>query len=205
MKIAAQEIETFCPTNRQHWRAWLEEHHANKQAVWLIYHKKKSPSPTLTWSEAVDEALCFGWIDSRAQSIDEHTYRQFFSRRKPNSVWSKVNKDKVKQLIDEGKMTEAGLRSIEIARQNGSWASLDDVDALVIPPDLAQAFQNRPTAEHYFLTLSRSDRRALLQWIILAKQLTTRQKRIAELVERADQHLKPAWLQGTKKQGASNS
>ena len=189
--MAEKEIETFCPTSRQHWRAWLEEHHAEKQSVWLIYHKKKSAIPSLSWSEAVDEALCFGWIDSQAKPIDDHTYMQFFSRRKPKSVWSKINKEKVQQLNNHGLMTPAGLRVIDIAKQNGSWTILDDVEALLIPPDLEGAFQSRPNARDFFLSLSRSDKRNVLQWLVLAKRAETRQNRITEIVELADQRLTP--------------
>lgn len=190
MKVVEKETETFCPANRAHWRAWLQEHHADQQSVWLVYHKKKSAIPTLTWSEAVDEALCFGWIDSLAKSIDDHTYRQFFSRRKPTSVWSKINKEKVKQLMDNGLMTPAGLTAIDIAKQNDSWTILDDVDALVIPPDLAAAFQENPNAERYFLDLSKSDKRVILQRLVMAKRPQTRQNRIRELVELAAQGLR---------------
>lgn len=193
-----KDMETFCPTSQHHWRAWLQEHHAHKQSVWLIYHKKKSGNPTVSWSEAVDEALCFGWIDSRAKPVDDDTYMQFFCRRKPRSVWSKINKEKVQQLIDRGLMTEAGLSSIETARQNGSWTILDDVEAGVIPADLAEAFQKKPNAGSYFLSLSKSDRRNILQWLVLAKRIETRQNRIIEIVEQADQRLKPKIIQGAK-------
>lgn len=199
MSMAEEEINTVCPTSRQHWREWLHEHHADKQSVWLIYHKKKSDSPTLTWSEAVDEALCFGWIDSRAKPIDDYTYRQFFCRRKPNSGWSKINKEKVCQLIDNELMTAAGFRSIDTAKQNGSWTILDDVEAGIIPADLAEALQKRPNARSYFLSLSRSDRRMLLQGLVVAKRLETRQNRIIDIVELADQRLKPGALQRVKK------
>jgi uncharacterized protein YdeI (YjbR/CyaY-like superfamily) len=90
-----QEFETFCPKSRQEWRKWLEDNHLDKQSIWLIYYKKKTNIPTVTYSDAVDEALCFGWIDSKAKSIDEQKSMQFFSKRKVKSVWSKVNKDKV--------------------------------------------------------------------------------------------------------------
>lgn len=191
MGVAQKEIETFCPTNQQHWRAWLEAHHADKQFVWLIYHKKKSGNSTVTWSEAVDEALCFGWIDSRAKPIDDDKYMQFFSPRKPRSVWSKINKEKVRTLIDSGLMTEAGLSSIAIAKQNGSWIHLDEVEAGVIPQDLAEAFQKEPDAKSYFLSLSRSDRRTMLQWLVLAKRSATRQNRIVAIVAQANQPVKP--------------
>ena len=154
---------------------------------------------TLSWSEAVDEALCFGWIDSRAKPVDSERYMQFFSRRKPNSIWSKINKEKVQQLVANGLMTKAGFTSIDTAKQNGSWAILDEVEAGIIPADLAEAFQKRPNAHHYFLRLSRSDKRTILQWLVLAKRSVTRQNRIAEVVKLADQNRKPSLLQWAKK------
>jgi uncharacterized protein YdeI (YjbR/CyaY-like superfamily) len=197
--MAEKEIELFCPINRQHWREWLQQHHAEKQAVWLIYHKNRSTSTTITWSEAVDEALCFGWIDSRAKPVDDFTYMQFFSRRRLNSGWSKINKAKVQQLIDSGLMTEAGFRSIETAKQNGSWTILDEVEAGIIPADLEEAFQKRPNARNYFLRLCRSDKRIILQWLLEAKRSATRQHRLTELVEQADQNRKPGFMKQTKK------
>ena len=89
-----KEIPTFCPASSQEWRQWLEENHRSAESIWLVYYKKKADKPTITWSEAVDQALCFGWIDSTAKPIDEEKYMQFFSKRKPNSVWSKINKKK---------------------------------------------------------------------------------------------------------------
>ena len=193
------EAETFCPTSRQHWREWLQDNHGQKQAVWLVYHKKHTGTPSLTWSEAVSEALCFGWIDSQAKPIDADTYRQQFSRRKPTSGWSKVNKDKVQQLLADGLMAPAGLAAIEVAQQNGFWALLDDVDALLVPPDLAQALQASPVADSYFASLSRTNRRNLLQWLVLARRPETRQRRLAEIVTLAAQQLKPAQFWGKKK------
>ena len=187
-----KEPETFCPTSPPHWREWLQAHHAQKQSVWLIYHKKQSSTPSLTWSQAVDEALCFGWIDSRAQPLDAERYRQFFSRRKPGSGWSRINKAKVERLIAAGLITPAGFASIETAKQNGAWTLLDDVEDLRLPADLAQPLQAQPLAASYFERLSRTDKRNLLQWLVMAKRPATRQKRIAELVACAAQQLKPA-------------
>ena len=116
---------------------------------------------------------------------------QFFSRRKPNSVWSRVNKEKIERLTNEGLMTEAGYEIIEIAKQNGSWTILDEAEALVIPDDLDKEFQKRKNAKEYFLSLSRSDKRNILQWLVLAKRQETREKRIAEIVELADKNQKP--------------
>jgi uncharacterized protein YdeI (YjbR/CyaY-like superfamily) len=185
------EPETFCPSSPEHWREWLQAHHATRQSVWVVYYKKAANQPSLTWSQAVDEALCFGWIDSQARPIDDEKYQQYFSRRKPSSGWSKVNKEKVARLIAAGRMTQAGLASIELAQQNGSWTLLDEATALVLPADLAQELQKSPAASHYFLGLSKSVRQNILQWVALAKRPATRQQRIAEIVEMAAQQLKP--------------
>jgi len=184
-------IATFCPANPLEWRQWLIDNHQSKQAVWLIYYKKKANIGTITWSEAVDEALCFGWIDSVRKSGDGDTFIQFFSKRKPNSGWSKINKGKVLGLIDNGLMAKAGLDSIEIAKQNGSWTLLDDVEELKIPEDMAEAFGNHRGSEAYFLSLSKSVRKAVLQWLVTAKRPETRSKRIAEIAELAVRHQKP--------------
>ena len=186
-----KEIEKFYPKSRQEWREWLQDNHDKKQSVWLIYYKKKSNIPTVIYSEAVDEALCFGWIDSKSKPIDEHKFMQFFSRRKPNSVWSRVNKEKIERLTNEGLMTKAGYEIIEIAKQNGSWTILDEAEALIIPDDLDKELQKRKNAKEYFLSLSRSDKRNILQWLVLAKRQETREKRIAEIVELADKNQKP--------------
>lgn len=191
-----KDIETFYPKNRQEWREWLRENHDKKQSVWLIYYKKKSNIPTVIYSEAVDEALCFGWIDSKSKPLDEEKFMQFFSRRNPKSVWSKVNKEKIDRLTNEGLMTEAGFEIIEKAKQNGSWTILDEAEALVIPNDLEVEFQRRPNAKIYFLSLSRSGKRNILQWLTLAKKQETRQNRITEIVELADQNLKPKQFRG---------
>jgi len=186
-----KDIATFCPANRQEWRQWLQQHHNTKQSIWLIYYKKKANTATITWSDAVDEALCFGWIDSTARPVDDERFMQFFTRRKANSVWSKINKGKVQRLIDEGLMMQAGYESIEVAKQNGSWSILDDVEELKIPKDLEKAFKSQPGSKAYFVGLSKSVKKGILQWLVLAKRPETRQKRIAEIAELAGQQLKP--------------
>ncbi|MBC7913786.1 MAG: YdeI/OmpD-associated family protein [Pyrinomonadaceae bacterium] len=186
-----KEIETFCPASRQEWRLWLQENHASKQAVWLIYYKKASNIATITYNEGVEEALCFGWIDSTRKSLDKETFMQFFCKRKPHSVWSKINKGKAQRLTEEGLMAQAGYESIETAKHNGSWIILDDVEELVIPNDLEKEFKSKPDSKNFFLSLSKSVRKTMLQWIVLAKQEKTRQKRISELAELASQKLKP--------------
>lgn len=186
-----QEFETFYPKSRQEWREWLEDNHLEKQSIWLIYYKKKTNIPTVTYSDAVDEALCFGWIDSKAKSIDEKKSMQFFSKRKVKSVWSKVNKDKVARLDEAGLMAQAGLNSVEIAKRNGCWTILDEAEALIIPNDLEIEFQKSPNSKGYFLSLSRSDKRNILQWLTMAKRPETRMKRMEEIVELASEKLKP--------------
>jgi len=185
------DIETFYPTSQADWRKWLKKNHATQKSVWVVFHKLKTGMRCLTWSEAVDEALCFGWIDSKAKPLDDKTYMQFFSRRKSNSVWSKINKDKVLRLMDDGLMAPAGLASIEIAKQNGSWAILDEVEELKIPADLANEFKKHPGSKQYFLSHSKSVIKMMLQWLVLAKRPETRQKRIVEIAELAGKKQKP--------------
>lgn len=181
----------FCPSSQKDWRQWLLENHKAKDSVWLVYFKKKTQIPSLTWSEAVDEALCFGWIDSRKKTIDEKSYMQYFSKRKPKSIWSKINKDKVTKLIDACLMTSTGLESINIAKQNGSWTLFDGVDALIIPSDLESEFKTNKEAHDFFLGFSNSNRKSILYWIASAKRPQTREKRIKETVELASQRLIP--------------
>lgn len=186
-----KDIGSYCPKDQQDWRKWLESNHLEKEAIWLVFYKKKSPNHNLSWSDSVDEALCFGWIDSVKKTIDTEQYKQYFSKRKAKSNWSKVNKDKVKVLIEQGLMREAGLKSIAIAKENGSWTILDEVEALVVPEDLKQAFTNFKGSMEYFAGLSKSHKKILLYWVVSAKRKQTRQKRILEIAENASKHLKP--------------
>ncbi len=138
------ETEIFYPKSQKDWRKWLEKNHHSKQSVWLVVYTKSSEKPSITWSESVDVAICFGWIDSKKIKIDEETSHQFFSKRKPKSTWSKINKEKVQRLTDSGLMTESGLKSIAIAKENGSWTILDEAEELIIPEDLEKAFKKQP-------------------------------------------------------------
>lgn len=173
---------TFYADSQAAWREWLMENHQTTQAVWLIIYKKESGVPSVYYSEAVDEALCFGWIDSKPNKRDENSFYQFFSQRKPKSNWSKVNKLKVANLIAANKMTTAGLKMVELAKQTGTWDALNDVDALVIPEDLAALLAENPQAQENFDKFPPSTKRGILEWILNAKQATTRLKRIQETV-----------------------
>ena len=189
--IQQADRETFYAASQQDWRKWLMENHESKQSIWLMCYKKNTGMPTIAWTNAVDEALCFGWIDSTRVSVGDDKFIQFFTRRKPTSVWSKINKEKVERLIRDGLMMPAGLKSIDIAKQNGSWTILDTVEALEIPKDLAKALKAHPGSKEYLSGLSKSVRKSILQWVIVAKRPETRQKRIDEIATLAAQQLKP--------------
>lgn len=189
--MSNKETGTYYPKSRTDWRKWLEKNHESEQSVWLIHFKSSTKIASLTWSEAVDEALCFGWIDSTRKTIDEERYMQYFSRRKPNSMWSRINKEKVDQLIQNNQMTQAGFASIETAKKNGSWTFLDEIEELVIPEDLKIALANHKGAIEYFDGLSKSAKKILLHWVISAKRPETRQKRVLEIAENASKNLEP--------------
>lgn len=189
--MSKKEASSFCPANKAEWRQWLEENHDSEDAVWLIVYKKSSKTPNLNWGESVDEALCFGWIDSTKRSLDEERYTQYFTKRKPKSNWSKVNKKKVEELNAKGLMNEAGLKSVEVAKQNGSWTLLDSVEALIVPVDLENELMKYTKANDYFLSLSKSIRKGLLYWVVSAKRPETRYKRIADIAENASKNQIP--------------
>jgi uncharacterized protein YdeI (YjbR/CyaY-like superfamily) len=135
--------------------------------------------------------LCFGWIDSIKKKLDDERSIQFFSKRKPKSTWSKINKEKVMRLMEAGLMAQAGITCIEVAKENGSWNLLDSVEALIIPTDLEQALKAKVNAFDFFIGLSKSTKKAMLQWLVLAKRAETRQSRINEIAELADKQQKP--------------
>lgn len=189
--MSQKELETFYPKSRKDWRLWLKKNHNTKQFIWLILYRKESGKPTIGWSDAVEEALCFGWIDSTRKSLDKERFIQFFTKRKPTGTWSKINKEKVKQLIADGLMTKAGLESIETAKKNGAWTILDSVEELEIPKDLTKAFKAHPGSKTYFMNLGKSVKKRMLHWLLFAKRPETRQKRITEIAELAARGLKP--------------
>lgn len=189
--MSKKETETFCPASQADWREWLEKNHQSKPSVWLIYFRSSTKIASVTWSQAVDEALCFGWIDSTKKTIDEERYMQYFSKRKPKSTWSRINKEKVAKLIQNGLMTKAGLASIETAKHNGTWTILDDVEKLIIPEDLTIALNNYENAMAFFQRQTKSAKKSMLAWVVLAKRNETRQKRIVEIAQSAAKGIKP--------------
>jgi uncharacterized protein YdeI (YjbR/CyaY-like superfamily) len=183
-------VKTFHARSRSEWREWLMQNHRSEQSVWLIIYKKSSGVSTVLYPEAVDEGLCFGWIDSKPNKRDENSYYQFFSKRNPKSNWSRVNKDKVARLLAENLIMPAGLESIEIAKQNGTWTALDAVEDLVIPVDMQQEFDRDPVALENWENFPRSAKRGILEWILNAKRPETRQKRIVETVRLAHENVR---------------
>ncbi|MEM6396749.1 MAG: YdeI/OmpD-associated family protein [Bacteroidota bacterium] len=173
----------------QAWRDWLLNNHANTPSVWLIIFKKSSQIASITYDQAVDEALCFGWIDSKPNKRDELSYYQYFSQRSPKSNWSRVNKQKVARLQAAGKMQPPGLEMIKVAKENGSWDALNDVENLVIPADMLAEFElYERSARENWEQFPRSVKRGILEWIFNAKRPATRAKRIKETVELASQN-----------------
>lgn len=156
------KLESIYASSRQEWRQWLTENHSTSIGIWLVYYKIKSGKASVIYSEAVKEALCFGWIDSKVKSLDAKRYIQIFTPRKPKSVWSKLNKQYIEQLTEQGLMTEAGLIKIESAQLDGSWTSLDAIEALIIPDDLNLALQTNETAYRNFQAFSNSSKKNIL-------------------------------------------
>ncbi len=171
--------------DRKAWRQWLAEHHTKSPGVWLILEKKNGRAQRLLLDEAVEEALCFGWIDSLPNKLDETRYLLLMTPRKPGSQWSRVNKERIERLIKTKRMTAAGLAKIDAAKRDGSWTAIDGVEAGVIPADLKQAFAANPAARKNFEAFSNSARKGLLQWIASAKRPATRARRLTEIVDAA--------------------
>jgi uncharacterized protein YdeI (YjbR/CyaY-like superfamily) len=182
-KLVLGDREALYVTTRDKWRVWLKRNHAEKQGVWLVFYKKHTGKPSLPYDAAVEEALCFGWIDSQVNRLDDERYIQKFTPRKKNSTWSALNKKRVQMMVRLGRMAEAGLRAIEEAKKNGSWTRLDVVERLDrVPPDLAKATAGNAQARKHFSKLPDSAKKQFLWWIESAKRAATREKRIKETV-----------------------
>lgn len=167
------------------WRAWLEEHHGSSTGAWLVSWKKHTGKPRMSYEESVEEALCFGWVDSKGAKLDDDRTMLWFTPRKRGSGWSRPNKERVERLEREGRMAAAGRRAVEAAKEDGSWSALDDVENLVVPDDLAAALAARPSAREHWDGFPRSTRRGVLEWIAQAKREETRRKRVEETADLA--------------------
>jgi len=169
---------------------WLQVNHAQKKSVWLVKWKKDFGQNYISYDDMVDELMCFGWIDSLPKNMDEEKTMYRISARNPKSNWSKVNKERVHRLLKAGRMKEPGLKMIEIAKRNGAWNFLDDVEKLIVPDDLKEAFKKNSKAKYYYERFPKSSKRNILEWIKNAKLQTTREKRIAETVAKASHNIK---------------
>ncbi len=183
-------VELFYAPDRAAWRDWLQENCKTRKAVWLVYYKKQSGKPSVSYDEAVEEALCFGWIDSKLNKLDKSRLIQYFSSRKLKSAWSKSNKVRVERLAAESRMAPEGLAKIETARSNGAWNALDDVEALVVPNDLQASLETEPEALRHFTAFPRSSKKNILEWIQNARKVATRAKRIEQTVGMAKENLR---------------
>ncbi len=172
------------------WRKWLHKNHNNSAGIYLIFYKVDHEMPSMRWEEAVRVALCYGWIDSTVKSLGNGKRRQYFCPRKPKSVWSKVNKEHIKALEQAELMHESGWKAIAIAKENGSWKALDDVENGVVPKDLQKAFANNRKAWNNFQNFTPGQRKSYLYWLNHAKREETRQKRIAEIITLCGQGIK---------------
>lgn len=185
---AAKSAERSHPiadfASRADLRAWLEDNHASSPGVWLRLSKKASTTPSVSYAEAVEEALCFGWIDGQKDRFDESAWLQKFTPRGPRSVWSKINREKVQKLVEGGLMRPAGLAAVEKARANGQWeAAYDAPSTSTVPADFQAALDGSEEAREFFATLNKANRYAILWRIQTAKKAETRVKRIAAFIE----------------------
>ena len=178
-----RDLPLFQPKSRKAWRAWLQKHHASSTGVWLVYAKKHTGLPSLTYNDAVEEALCFGWIDSLIHPIDEDFFKQVFTPRKPRSAWSAVNRTRVERLIEAGLMTAPGLALIAHAKKTGRWEAHAAAESLTIPPELNKALNANPNAKKNWPTYTESQRKMFLYQVNGAKRPETRAKRIARVID----------------------
>jgi uncharacterized protein YdeI (YjbR/CyaY-like superfamily) len=190
MEKTYNDIPVFYAATEANWHAWLLKNHSTKKAVWLVIFKKTCATPCVYYPQAVNQALCFGWVDSKPNKRDDNSYYQFFTPRNTKSNWSKVNKDKVAKLITEKQMHQAGFKAIEIAKNNGTWDALNNVDNLILPDELAQLFVKNKIAKNNWDAFPTSAKRGILEWILNAKQTATITKRITETVTLAQNNIR---------------
>jgi uncharacterized protein YdeI (YjbR/CyaY-like superfamily) len=191
MPSAVDAYPEFLATSRAEWRKWLARNHESAPGVWVVTYKKGSGKPHLPYAEIAEEALCFGWIDSKGNTVDAERSKLLLTPRKAGSGWSRVNKERIERLVANGLMTPAGLAKIEAARADGSWTALDDIEAMVVPPDLDAALRADPAALAGWERFAPSVRKQLLGWVASAKRPETRVNRVAESVAGAREGRNP--------------
>lgn len=179
------DAERFEPATAGEWTDWLARNHDHAVGVWLVTPRRATAPRTVDYDTAVVEALRFGWVDSTVRTLDEHRGMQWFAPRKPTSGWASSNKRRIERLRAEGRLEPAGERAVRVALENGSWTMYDDVEALVVPPDLEAALDARPGAREAWDGFSPSARRLMLTWVVQAKRVATREQRVLAIAEKA--------------------
>ena len=178
-----EDLDTAQFDSLDAWERWLDENHAASAGVWLKLAKKGSGATSVTRAEALDAALCYGWIDGQGRALDDRFYLQRFTPRRPRSIWSKINRDRATALIEAGRMRPAGLRQVQLAQADGRWeAAYDGQRSATVPDDLQARLDGTPAAAAFFATLSRQNRYAILFRIQTAKRPETRARRIEQFV-----------------------
>ena len=173
------------PFDRAGWRAWLADHHETSKGVYLTSWRRGSGKTSVSYEEAVEEALCVGWIDSTGRNLDEERSLQWYAPRRARSAWARSNKERVERLMAAGQMLPAGLAAIEEAKRTGMWTLLDDVENLIVPDDLAAALAAVPPARDNWDGFPKSARRTMLEWVVQARRAETRSDRIARIADGA--------------------
>ena len=176
--------EVLAPPSRSGWRRWLDSNPERQEGLWIVYRKKSSSVGGPLYEDLVEEALCFGWIDSRVRRVDDDRVIQWFSPRQSGGLWSAVNKERIDRLISGGLMTEVGQAAIDRAKADGSWSQYDQVDALIVPPDMQTALDAAPGAGGAYEALGDSAKKQYLWWIHSAKRPATRADRIEETIRK---------------------
>lgn len=180
----------YYPKNRKAWRNWLQKNHAVASHVWLILYRKETGKPSITYNEVVEEALCFGWIDSKPNKRDEESYFLFIAPRKAKSPWSALNKKRIVKLQEQNMIAETGLQKIEAAKKDGSWTLLDKIEALEMPVVLKKAFAKSKKAFKNFEQFPPGVKKQIYQWIGSAKTEPTLVKRVTETVTLAEKNIR---------------
>jgi uncharacterized protein YdeI (YjbR/CyaY-like superfamily) len=183
--VTPRQSERFHAETLAEWRAWLAVNHLASNGIWLVMWKAGTGRPRIGYEEAVEEALAFGWVDSKGAALDDERTMLWFTRRKASSPWSLTNKERIARLEASGRIADAGRGAVRAAKANGMWTILDDAQNLIVPDDLAAALDGEPGAREHWDTFNASSRRSVLEWIVLAKRPETRQKRIAETARKA--------------------
>ena len=187
---ALDDAQLVHADDRATWRAWLEANHATSSGAWLVTWRRRSGRLGLDYESAIEEALCFGWVDSTAGRVDDDRGKLYFAPRKPRSGWAATNKARIERLLAEGRMAPAGITAIERAKANGSWEVLDSAERLVVPADLAAALDARPPAAANFAGFPPSARKQMLAWVALAMRPETRADRIRRVVDAAERNVR---------------